>query len=294
MHLADSNAFLTALAAQERHVLELREELHKANEDLEKLKNQWAVHEAMKKKNELQTLTKPLLRSSTPSCDHDSARTRREVDRQNIISSSSKPSHRKVFAGSRHTRALSLLSSKYPGSHSNLLLRGNGPSQLHQHAANDVVVPTTGPKSSSLDVESGPQKGVIVETGKQLVGDFRQGLWTFFEDFKQLTVGDEGVGSAGLRNPPTLTLGDIPKWQNMKAKRSATQASPARKAGASDVVRESSKKAKIEVSDSEQRVGSSLGRSTGALGPTSTSIDLSPERGDVANTSDSDDNGWDI
>lgn len=41
---ADSISFLIALAAQERRVLELREELHKADEDLEKLKKQRAVH----------------------------------------------------------------------------------------------------------------------------------------------------------------------------------------------------------------------------------------------------------
>jgi len=46
---ADPNAFLTALAAQERRVLELKEELQKAEGDLDKLKQQWATHEAAKR-----------------------------------------------------------------------------------------------------------------------------------------------------------------------------------------------------------------------------------------------------
>ena len=52
----DSNTFLTALASQERRVLELKEELQKAETDLEKLKRQWTTHEAARKRNELRQL----------------------------------------------------------------------------------------------------------------------------------------------------------------------------------------------------------------------------------------------
>lgn len=52
----DSNTFLTALASQERRVLELKEELHKAETELEKLKRQWTTHEAARKRNELRQL----------------------------------------------------------------------------------------------------------------------------------------------------------------------------------------------------------------------------------------------
>ena len=54
--LYDSNTFLTALASQERRVLELKEELQKAETDLEKLKRQWTTHEAAKKRNELRQI----------------------------------------------------------------------------------------------------------------------------------------------------------------------------------------------------------------------------------------------
>ena len=301
-HPANSISFLTALAAQERRVLELREELQKADEDLEKLKKQWAVHEAAKKKNELRHLQQlqPLntapLGSSMPS-DDDSASAIRELDRRRITPSGIKPSYRKIFAGSRHTQALSLLSRREPGSHSDLLSRGNEPSKPHQAAANNVAVPTTVPEISSVDVESGsddsyrgPHKDVILDTGKQLVGDFRHGLWAFFEDFKQLTIGDEGIGTAGVHNPPVIASKNTPRRQSMNEKRTATTEIPARKAGASDAVRESLGKPQTQVSLSRQRVGSSFGRPTEA---TSTPTCFISEGADNANSSDSDEDGWD-
>ena len=302
---ADSNSFLTALAAQERRVLELREELHKADEDLENLKKQWAVHEAMKKKDELrhfqqlQPLNTPSLRPSMPS-DEDSARANRAPDRRRITPSRNKPSQRKVFAGSKHTRALSLLSPRDPRSHSSLLLRSDGPSKHHQAAVNDVAVPATVPEIPSLGVESGsadsyrgPHKEVILETGKQLVGDFRQGLWTFFEDFKQLTVGDEGISTTGLRKPTVTAPGNMTGRQTINEKRTALKESPARKTGAVEVMRGSARKPQIEVSGSRQIVGNSLDRLTEAGGPTAISTAISSEQGNNANSSDSDDDGWD-
>lgn len=293
---ADSDSFLTALAAQERRVLELREELHKAEEDLEKLKKHWAVHESTKRKDELrhllqqQPMNKLLLGSSMPSCDHDSANASKELDGRKITSSSSRHSHRKVFAGSRHTRALSLLPSK-DLSRSDLLLRGNGPPQVHHAAATDTAAPATAPKSACSSLESGPQKDVIMETGKQLIGDFRQGLWTFLEDFKQLTVGDEGIGSAGLRTFPARNAGNIPRRQNIKEKRTTLENNLARKAGALDVMREPWERPQTDASSPKQRFGSTLDRSM--KGPTSTPVEFNSDAGNDVNSSDSDANGWD-
>ena len=39
-------------------------------------------------------------------------------------------------------------------------------------------------------------KDDILDTGKQLVGDFRQGLWTLFEDLRQATVGEEAINGS--------------------------------------------------------------------------------------------------
>ena len=53
----DTN-FLTAIAAQERRVLELKEELQRAETELKKLKKSWANHEVYKKKNDVRMLAK--------------------------------------------------------------------------------------------------------------------------------------------------------------------------------------------------------------------------------------------
>ena len=299
VHAADPNSFLTALAAQERRVLELREELDKANEDLEKLKKQWAVHEATKKKDDLrhlqqlQLLNNSLLGSSIPSGGYESAHPCRDMHRRRITSSRIMNSHRKVFTGSRHTRTLSLLTSKDPGSRSDLLIHGNEPSQVDQTSATDIAVPATGPESASLNVESGSQKDVIMETGKQLVGDFRQGLWTFFEDFKQLTVGDEGNGTTGLRRSFTQKSGNMPRRQNTKEKRTMFKGNLGCKSGAVDVVREPWRKPQVQTSNHNQRVGRALDRFTEVVVPALTPAEAKSGGENVIDFSNSDANAWD-
>ncbi len=148
-------------------------------------------------------------------------------------------------------------------------------------------------ESSSADSYRGPQKDVILETGKQLVGDFRQGLWTFFEDFKQLTVGDEGISTTGLRKPTVTAPGKMPGRQTINEKRTALKESPARETGAVEVVRGAARKPQMEVSGSRQIVGNSLDRLTEAGGPTAISTAVDSEEGNNANSSDSDDDEWD-
>lgn len=225
------------------------------------------------------------------SSDFNSEKASRELDGRKITSSSARHSHRKVFAGSRHTRALSLLPSKDPISRSDILLLGRGPPQVHHPATTDAAGPATTPKSASSSLESGPQKDVIVETGKQLIGDFRQGLWTFLEDFKQLTVEDEGVGSADLRTLPARNAGNIPRRQNMKQKRTTLKGNLARKPGALDVMREPWQRSQAEAPSPEQRFGSALDGSK--TGSTSTPGMFNSDGGNDANSIDSDANGWD-
>ena len=50
---------------------------------------------------------------------------------------------------------------------------------------------------TSRQLTQGQPRDAIVETGKQLVGDLREGLWTFFEDLRQATVGEDLDTSAG-------------------------------------------------------------------------------------------------
>jgi len=228
LYLGDCNAFLTALAAQERRVLELKEELQKAEGELEKLKKQWATHEATKKRNELRHLEqlqplKTFLGGSdlATSCDDDLKITGRDLDRRKMAPPMVKPS-RTVFSGSRHTRTLSLLSPKdslAAGSH--LPSPSHVSPKRHRFSINGDAIPNTiqgssnstdGP-SDSDGLYKGPPKDMILETGKQLVGDFRHGLWTFFEDLRQVTVGDEAVSTSDLRNQQSMLAGNMLKTQ---------------------------------------------------------------------------------
>ena len=241
---------------------------------------------------QLQPFNKLMLGSGTPSGDHDPAYASRDMDRRKITSSRIKTSHRKVFAGSRQTQALSLLSSKDPGSHSGLLPQGNGPLRVDQTAAIDIKVPATVPQSATWNVDPGSQKDVIMETGKQLVGDFRQGLWTFFEDFKQLTVGDEGVGTTGLRHSPTLSSGNTLRRPNTKAKMTTPKECLARKSGALDPVQEPWRKPQVKACGHDQRISRAFDRSIEAVGPTPTPKEVHSARENDADSSDSDANGW--
>ncbi|KAL9125022.1 MAG: hypothetical protein Q9217_005715 [Psora testacea] len=208
-HPAESNTFLTVLAAQERRVFELKEELQKAESDLQKLKRQWEAHEVVKKRNELRRLEplQPLactLAVSTVSQEGDLLRSIRGRDRRDLALSSARASQRKVFSGSRHTRTLSLLSPKEPMESATSLPNVPVRPSSSEGKPNNIHVPPTISESSRTqraakipgEIHRSPDKDAIFESGRQLVGDFRQGLWTFFEDLKQVTVGEEVSSSS--------------------------------------------------------------------------------------------------
>lgn len=204
-----SSAFLTALAAQERRVLELREELQKAESELETLKKHWAVHEMFKKKNEIRHFEqlRPISKSvsSTSSVDPTSlGRTRSDHERRRSLAINTKQSQRKVFSGSRHTRTLSLLSPKGSAELvANSAEKGMGepfnivasPDTVFESPAT-ITINRPSTKRILNKTSSAPPKDAILETGKQLVGDFREGLWTFLEDLKQATVGEEATSNS--------------------------------------------------------------------------------------------------
>ena len=196
LHSLDSSSFLTALAAQERRVLELRDELHKAEIDLDQLKKCWAVHEATRKRNESRQLEQmePLKFSPADTVPQQETAPHRVRDMERKGGSSRvRSSQKRVFAGSRHTRTLSLLSPLEPGPRSHIahadqlngLLEKQGTLSMDKPA---MLAGQPGHKGLS---KASADKEAILETGKQLVGDFRNGLWTFFEDLKQVTVGEE-------------------------------------------------------------------------------------------------------
>lgn len=225
----ESDAFLTAVAAQERRVLELKEELQKAEGDLGKLKKEWAAHEAKKKRNEsrnaeqLQPLKTSFqeynaLREDSPGsvC--------KDLDRRKTLSSGAKVSQRKVFSGSRHTRTLSLLSPNNNKADPHYPPRGDS---LNRNREDSQAIAETVPEMAVADTTSkrmnapskGPDRDLIIETGKQLVGDFRQGFWTFVEDLKQVTVGDESSPVVGTGISPKSSINEsrkvVPKGKDV-------------------------------------------------------------------------------
>ncbi|PWW72784.1 hypothetical protein C7212DRAFT_285862 [Tuber magnatum] len=216
----DPMAFLTALAAQERRVLELKEELGKAETELGKMKRQWAVHEATRKFHDVAPpigRLRPLDTSAT--CDDREkmiSPTREQYNaRKATLNSLNGTGTRKVLPSQRHQRTLSLLSTdrsvyKQPfaqpsGLSDDSPASDNSPSVRRSQTFAQTSTPlssststTPRPLSMSDFPRSAGQKSqeALLRTGKQMAEDFKEGLWTFIEDLRQATVGDEGIHSS--------------------------------------------------------------------------------------------------
>lgn len=213
---------LAVLAAQERYVLELKEELTKAEEDLKTLKKHYALHEASKRRNDvrkvaqLQPLNTSLANIDAVHDDEDGSNLwmQREMERRKALLSNTKSSQRKVFSGSRHLRTLSLLSPDraYPPS-----FPQSADDRSDEANIKRPIPPARSSTSSDvsrqlIDVTSNDrhdlgglpniQRDNILRTGKQLASDFSNGLFTFIEDIRQATVGDEAVNGAAEASGP--------------------------------------------------------------------------------------------
>ena len=297
-----SGAFLTALAAQERRVLELREELQKAELDLKKLKKHWAVHEMFKKKNEIRHLEqlRPISKSvsSTSSVDPNRLeKTRPDHERKRPLAINTKQSQRKVFSGSRHTRTLSLLSPKGSIEPVPDLADKGMSNSLNRIARSETVFES--PAATKINRAStntilkknfsGPPKDAILETGRQLVGDFREGLWTFLDDIRQVTVGEGATSKSDSRTTTTARSVHVIKNQH----NSRTESSPSDPHSASDTHKSNTYGLGI-ASDKEQIPYDTIPRvaqpSTPFAGRKPAPLQLQPVH---ANAFESDDDGWD-
>lgn len=226
---SDTN-FLTAIAAQERRVLELKEELQRAETELKKLKKSWANHEVYKKKNDVRMLAKLEPVATAPSTpvlnqeDEDGSGTwlQHEMERRKALLSGTRTSSRTVFSGSRHTRTLSLLSptrtadgpttpmvqhpprqdslpatvkkstesERPPLPHSTSLQSGTSSSSATPDLTTEVA------QSTDIEIDltqANVDREVLIKHGKKMATDFKDGLWTFWEDLRQATVGDEAT-----------------------------------------------------------------------------------------------------
>lgn len=203
---SEPGGFLVALAAQERRVLELKEELHRAESDLKKLKRQWAVHEAGRNLTRSRPETKhvellpmqPVLPGASEEGiskdDEVAAKRSEELERRKaILLGMAKDSRRKVITGG-HTRALSLLSPIRTSYTSNLANSSVSTSKPDYNPADSRVPDAIQdlPKSSLNKVRHSYQDSATIGV-KQIAEDIKSGLWSFMEDLRQATVGEEAI-----------------------------------------------------------------------------------------------------
>ncbi|KAJ4293638.1 hypothetical protein N0V90_008922 [Kalmusia sp. IMI 367209] len=224
---------LTVIAAQERYVLELKEELSKAEQDLKTLKRHYATQEATKVRNDLRKVTKlqPLnttlanYGSDQDDQDGSSLWMQKEMERRKALLSAKSAQRGKVFSGSRHLRTLSLLSpdkSYSPSFPQPLDLLNDEPPTPATTSTTTVTtnqrLPPLSRTSTSPDIAnhiastvnadrydlgglSNIQREALLRTGKQMATDFKDGFLTFIEDIRQATVGDDAANGAENAGP---------------------------------------------------------------------------------------------
>lgn len=255
---ADGSDLLTAIASQERKVLELREELQRAESELARLKKQWAANEKQRKRNQinyhaevLKTLrtaevaedgSKPASDAGSQTSEQSSvqARISRELERRNSVRNmpegevSISANGRRVFASSKHARTLSLLSDKAKAG-------GKGDSEQriagHPRSATLPSVERGTPETRQGELRrtsSGmaqwrrsmppPSREALLQTGRQMASDFKEGFWTFLEDIRQATVGDEGIYGTEARGlqPPSSKSQQRSSSRSSRSERSTT------------------------------------------------------------------------
>lgn len=223
---SESNSFLTSLATQERRVLELREELQKAEADLALLKKQWAQYEAGRKKDELRHVARlqplPITQPAIIDGQTEGGTTPAAALRASLENGTDRPVVRKstqrMFSGSRHTRTLSLLS---PGATTSQAIQSGPFEKVLSPTVTATDIHSKQPSLSTLSTLIGteqnigfsrtykqlagrrsmppPAKEMILNSGKKMASELREGLFTFFEDIREATVGDEGINGTETR-----------------------------------------------------------------------------------------------
>ena len=272
-----SGEFLTLLAGQERKVLELKEELQRAEADLQILKKQWAVHEANKKRDELRQVKKmrPMALDDVTAgettgteddVDEERRRKRALVERSyanqaatgtNGTSGLNRKGSKRVFEGGRHTRTLSLLSPTATKASTRPM---DDIESIRNEVQQNEIEEDQGPSLSRMPTLDGFISGdalplgfgrtykdlaahrrslppvaadMLVKQGKQVYDGVREGLWTFFEDIRQATVGEEGInGTVAQQRPVKQTQRKGSRKSSDKAtKSSAKETTEAAKSG---------------------------------------------------------------
>jgi len=205
----DSGSFMVALAAQERKVFELREELNRAEGELKKLKSHWAIHEANKKRAEIKLVQRlePLQLADSSQAkitgldDEEVARRSAELDRRKaiLLAGVPKDSRRKIISGG-HTRTLSLLSPDRSPRRQHLNFDSLDDRKRDSFDAvlvlpRKMTMPDTSQGLSKISSNRARHsyQGSAAIGVKQIAEDLKAGLWTFMEDLRQATVGEEAM-----------------------------------------------------------------------------------------------------
>ncbi|RDW92842.1 uncharacterized protein DSM5745_00164 [Aspergillus mulundensis] len=309
----DGTSLLTAIASQERRVLELREELHRAEAELDSLKKQWTTSERTRKRTEVNHRAEAMLplrspdrvATSSAASTHSretsfsgsvsstvppQVRLSRELERrQSLLAAASNGTSvssngRRVFQGS-HTRTLSLLSPTTGSMSSKLSESGSSqvdsdrvgrpPRSATMPSVDRVPVRTPTAPTEDMVTQwrktmpgSPASRDTLMRTGKQMASDLREGLWTFLEDIRQATVGDEGINATESRtmqprnrdSSSTSRSRDRLSVQTGSGKASS-RSSSGRSPGTSKATGKSSKSADIDASFwSEFGIDSSSGQ----------------------------------
>ncbi|KAI8961547.1 hypothetical protein F5Y11DRAFT_325667 [Daldinia sp. FL1419] len=199
----DANDFIIAIAAQERRVLELREELARAEHDLRRLKKQWTASDGYKKRVAARNIdslrTASVLEGQWGHDDPSTLRYTSELERRKAIllaqsKGTPRNTKRTVIRGG-HTRALSLLSPTASPSGDEAL---RSPDLYSKPSPG--CTPLISKRATWAPRQSQPTNGM-----KQIANDFKQGLWTFVEDLRQATVGDEAISGTTNRTSDMIS-----------------------------------------------------------------------------------------
>jgi hypothetical protein len=225
----NSGNFLVALAAQERRVLELREALTQAEEELDKLKRSWTLQEAAKSRRITDSDCESVGTQSPRrySDDQEIDAEMKKVRREEIMKSMNRTSQRKLFSGNRHARTLSLLA---PEKYSSMPFESSLSESKPSSPMKDILSPTESTDSlvsSSGDLimfsdhgHSNPTSGNrdgFFTTGKQIAEEFKDGLWTFIEDIRQAAVGDDAsMSSSATRRSSISKHGKVSPGRSSK------------------------------------------------------------------------------
>ncbi|KAI1215111.1 uncharacterized protein F4807DRAFT_466407 [Annulohypoxylon truncatum] len=208
----DPNDFIVAIAAQERRVLELREELGRAEDDLRKLKRQWTNSAAYRKRashrnvEPLQAMAS-VLDAPWGYDENASIRYNSELERRKAIlraqsQGTPRESKRTVIRGG-HARTLSLLSPTRSANGDDSGARSAEPYSKPPSIPSPAPInkrATWAPRQSQPYQPFPPANGM-----KQMANELKQGLWTFVEDLRQATVGDEAISGTTHRTSEMIS-----------------------------------------------------------------------------------------